>query len=388
MKKIRTKERTMANVAKPPYRADQIGSLIRPDHLLKARKQRDAGRLPNERLREIENEAIREVVKRQEALGLHPITDGEFRRYMFHIDFLDQIGGIEKRPGTFKHAFKGGHSHKDDWKPIVYHVVGKLRHERDITVDDFKFLQSVTERTPKVTIPAPTFVYGRAGLKEINRAAYPDLEEFFADLGRVYQAELAALAKAGCTYVQLDETNLPILCDPKLAAAVRERGDDPEKLASLHIRSINDAISGRPEGLSVAVHFCRGNYRGSWVAEGGYDPIAERVFGTLDVDGYMLEYDDERSGGFEPLRYIPKSKMVVLGLVTTKNPSLESGDTLKRRIDQASKHLPLDQLGISPQCGFSSGAIEGGDVMSPAQQWAKLELVANVAREVWGTTLH
>jgi 5-methyltetrahydropteroyltriglutamate--homocysteine methyltransferase len=378
----------MTSAARPPYRADQIGSLIRPDHLLKARKQRDAGTLPGEQLREIEDECIRDIVKRQEDLGLQAITDGEFRRFMFHLDFLDQIGGIEQRPGTFKHSFKGGHSHDDDWKPIVYHVVGKLRHERDITVGDFEFLRSVTKRTPKITIPAPTFVYGRAGLKDIDKTAYPDLEEFFADLGKVYRAELAALARAGCTYVQLDETNLPILCDPELAAGVRARGDDPDKLADLHIRSINDAVAGRPESLKVSIHFCRGNYRGGWVAEGGYDPIAERVFGTLNVDGFMLEYDDERSGDFKPLRYIPKGKTAVLGLVTTKNPKLESADALKRRIDEAGKHLPLDQLGISPQCGFSSGAVEGGNVMTPAEQWAKLELVVKVARDVWGTTLH
>jgi 5-methyltetrahydropteroyltriglutamate--homocysteine methyltransferase len=378
----------MEQSAKPPYRADQIGSLIRPAHLLKARKERDAGKLPSDELRRIEDQCIREIVKRQEEIGLYAITDGEFRRFMFHLDFLDQIGGIEKRPGEFKHAFKGGHAHEDGWKPIVYHVVGKLGRKRDITVDDYKFLRGVTDRTPKITIPAPTFVYGRAGLKQISKTAYPDVEEFFSDLGKVYRAEFAALAKAGCTYVQLDETNLPILCDPNLAAGVRERGDDPEKLAALHIRSINDAVAGRPKSLNVTVHFCRGNYRGSWVAEGGYDPIAERVFGTLDVDGYMLEYDDARSGDFKPLRYIPKGKTVVLGLVTTKNAKLENPAELKRRIDEASKYLPLDQLGLSPQCGFSSGAVEGGDVMTPAEQWAKLELTVKVAKDVWGTAQH
>jgi 5-methyltetrahydropteroyltriglutamate--homocysteine methyltransferase len=374
--------------ARPPFRADQIGSLIRPDHLLRARAERDAGKLPGDALHRIEDDCIRDIVKRQEAIGLHAITDGEFRRFMFHIDFLEQIGGVEKRPGEFKHKFKGGHSHEDDFRPMVFHVVGKLRHARNITIDDYKFLAGATSRTPKVTIPAPTFIYGRAGLKQINKTAYPDLEEFFQDLGQVYRDELAALAKAGCRYVQLDETNLPILCDPELAAAVKERGDDPEKLAALHIRTINDAVAGRPPGLAVTIHFCRGNYRGAWVAEGGYDPIAERVFGTLDVDGFMLEYDDARSGDFKPLRYIPRGKAAVLGLVTTKRATLEESDALKRRIDEAGKYLPLAQLGLSPQCGFSSGAVEGGNVMTPAEQWAKLELVANVARDVWGSTLH
>jgi len=378
----------MESAVKPPYRADQIGSLIRPDRLLRARSERDAGRLANDDLRRVEDESIREAVKRQEETGLHAITDGEFRRFMFHIDFLEQVGGIEKRFGTFKHKFKGGHSHDDDFKPMVFHVAGKLQHERDITVDDFKFLRSVTSRTPKITIPAPTFVYGRAGLDQIDKKAYPDLEEFFVDLGKVYQAELAALAKAGCTYVQLDETNLPILCDPELAAAVRERGDDPEKLAALHVRTINDAVAGRAKSLAVVIHFCRGNYRGGWVAEGGYDPIAERVFGTLDVDGYMLEYDDERSGGFEPLRFIPKDKSAVLGLVTSKRGALESVDSIKKRLDEAAKFMPLDRLGVSPQCGFSSGAVEGGNVMTQEEQWAKLRLVAKIADEVWGSTVH
>ena len=377
----------MDKTAKPPYRADQIGSLIRPEHLLEARKDHADGRMPDAQLRRVEDECIRDIVKRQEDLGLHAITDGEFRRHMFHTDFLAQIGGIESRPGEFKHRFKGGNQpDDDDFVPMVFHVAGKLRHDRDITVDDFKFLKSATRRTPKITIPAPTFVYGRARLDQITKTAYTDLEEFFEDLGRVYRAELAALGRAGCTYVQLDETNLPILCDAELAAAVKERGDDPAKLAELHIRALNDAVADRPRDLAVVVHFCRGNYRGGWVAEGGYDPIAERVFGTLDVDGFMLEYDDQRSGDFKPLRYIPKGKTAVLGLVTTKRPALESADAIKKRIDEASRYLPLDQLGLSPQCGFSSGAVEGGNSMTPDQQWAKLRLVASVARDVWGTT--
>ncbi|MSQ18402.1 MAG: 5-methyltetrahydropteroyltriglutamate--homocysteine S-methyltransferase [Betaproteobacteria bacterium] len=374
----------MKAAARPPFRADQVGSLIRPERLLRARDAHASGSLSIAALRTVEDECIREVVRLQEEIGLNAVTDGEFRRFMFHIDVLEKLGGIEKRFGEFKHRFKGGQSGDDEFRPMVFHIVDRLRHLRDITVDDYTFLGASTTRTGKVTLPAPTFVYGRAGLNAISPAIYPDRELFFHDLAAVYHAELAALARAGCRYVQLDETNLPILCDPELAAAVRLRGDDPAELARLHIRTINEAIADRPADLTVVVHFCRGNYRGGWVAEGGYEPVAERVFSTLNVDGFMLEYDDARSGDFKPLRFIPRGKSAILGLVSSKHTDLEDADSLKRRLDEAAKFLPLDQLGISPQCGFSSGV--GSNVMTMDEQWAKLRLVTRVAREVWGTT--
>jgi 5-methyltetrahydropteroyltriglutamate--homocysteine methyltransferase len=365
---------------RPPFRADHVGSFLRPPSLLQARSQFRDGTISKEQLRWMEDRAIREVVLFQEDLGLHGITDGEFRRTFFHIDFLEQLQGVETRGGiavSFRSA-----SGNIDFAPPVLHVTGKLAHRRAIQLEDFRFLQAVTKATPKVTIPSPTMLHFRGGRAAISREAYPDLEEFYADVAACYRAELHALGAAGCTYVQLDDTNLAYLCDPKMREGARSRGDDPDELPRRYARLINAAIADRPAGMTVCTHLCRGNFKSAWVAEGGYDPVAEVLFNELEVDGYFLEYDDERSGGFAPLKFVPKGKTVVLGLVSTKIGALESKDELKRRIDEAARYVPLEQLCLSPQCGFSS-TVDGNAIAVQAQA-AKLKLVVDTAREVWG----
>jgi 5-methyltetrahydropteroyltriglutamate--homocysteine methyltransferase len=364
----------------PPFRADHVGSFLRPRYLLEAREQHRAGAITKEQLRWMEDRAIREIVRFQEELGLKSITDGEFRRTFFHIDFLEQLAGVETKGGiavSFRSA--GG---KIDFAPPVLHVTEQVRHRRPIQVEDFKFLRALTHATPKVTIPSPTMLHFRGGRAAISQAAYPDLEQFYADVAAAYRAELKALSAAGCTYVQLDDTNLAYLCDPKMREGARSRGDDPDQLPRRYARLINDAIADRPAGMVVCTHLCRGNFKSAWVAEGGYDPVAEVLFNELNVDGYFLEYDDERSGGFAPLRFVPKDKMVVLGLVSTKVDAVESKDELKRRIDEAAQYVPLEQLCLSPQCGFSSTV--DGNAIDQQTQAAKLRLVIDTAREVWG----
>jgi 5-methyltetrahydropteroyltriglutamate--homocysteine methyltransferase len=365
---------------RPPFRADHVGSFLRPRYLLEAREQFRSGSITRAQLRWMEDRAIREVVRFQEQLGLQSITDGEFRRTFFHIDFLEQLEGVETRGGIAV-SFRSANG-KIDFAPPVLHVTGKLAHRRPIQVEDFKFLQSLTQRTPKVTLPSPTMLHFRGGRGAISKAAYPDLEAFYADVADCYRAELQALGAAGCTYVQLDDTNLAYLCDPKMREGARTRGDDPDELPRRYARLINDAIAGRPAGMTVCTHLCRGNFKSAWVAEGGYDPVAEVLFNELQVDGYFLEYDDARSGGFAPLKFVPKGKTVVLGLVSTKVDALESKDELKRRIDQAAQYVPLDQLCLSPQCGFSSTV--DGNAITEQTQAAKLKLVIETAQEVWG----
>jgi 5-methyltetrahydropteroyltriglutamate--homocysteine methyltransferase len=308
------------------------------------------------------------------------VTDGEFRRTYFHIDFLEQLEGVETRGGLTAHF----HSAKGevDFAPPVLHVTGKVRHAHPIQVKDFAFLKVATKRVPKVTIPSPTMLHFRGGRGAISREAYPDMEEFFDDVAAAYRAEIAALGEAGCTYLQLDDTNLAYLCDAKMREGARARGDDPDELPRRYARLINSAIAERPAGMRICTHLCRGNFRSAWVAEGGYEPVAEVLFNELDVDGYFLEYDDERSGDFKPLRFLPKGKTMVLGLVTTKIGELESKDAIKRRIDEATRYAPLYQLCLSPQCGFSS-TVHGNEIARESQA-SKLRLIVEIAREVWG----
>ena len=316
----------------------------------------------------------------QEAAGLEGITDGEFRRTYFHIDFLEQLAGIETKGGISVqfHSAAGN----VDFAPPVMRVTGKVRHVKPIQVDDFKFLQSITKHTPKVTIPSPTMLHFRGGREAISREAYPDMEGFFADVATAYRAEVRSLADAGCRYLQLDDTNLAYLCDEKMREGARKRGDDPNELPRRYARLINAAIAERPADMAVCVHLCRGNFKSAWVAEGGYEPVAEVLFNELAVDGYFLEYDDARSGDFAPLRFVPKGKTVVLGLVTTKLGTLETKDALKHKIDEAARQIPLDQLCLSPQCGFSS-TVHGNAIALEAQA-AKMRLVVETARDVWG----
>jgi 5-methyltetrahydropteroyltriglutamate--homocysteine methyltransferase len=364
----------------PPYRADHVGSFLRPVELLEARERAQKGDITRSQLREVEDAAIRDIVRFQEDLGLEGITDGEFRRTYFHIDFLEQLSGVETKGGISMsfHSAAGN----VDFAPPVMRVTAPVRHVKPIQVDDFKFLRSVTKRTPKVTIPSPTMLHFRGGREAISREAYPDLEQFFADVATAYRAEIRALAAAGCTYLQLDDTNLAYLCDAKMREGAKARGDDPNELPRRYARLINAAIADRPPGMTFCVHLCRGNFKSAWVAEGGYEPVAEVLFNELEVDGYFLEYDDARSGDFSPLRFVPPGKTVVLGLVTTKLGELESKDDLKRKIDQAAKLLPLDQLCLSPQCGFSS-TVHGNEIAREAQA-AKLRLIIETAEEVWG----
>ncbi|RHW19234.1 5-methyltetrahydropteroyltriglutamate--homocysteine S-methyltransferase [Sphingomonas gilva] len=365
----------------PPFRADHVGSFLRPKALIDARAAFKADKIDAAALRVAEDEAIRGVVKFQEELGLRGITDGEFRRTYFHTDFLLQLDGVEEAGGTAVHFHQHG-GKELEYAPPIMKITGKVAHVHDIQRRDYEFLANATRATPKVTIPSPTMLHFRGGREAIDVAAYPDLDAFYADLSAAYRAEIASLAEAGCRYLQLDDTNLAYLCDATQRENARKRGMDPDALPRLYARIINDAIRDRPAQMTVCVHLCRGNFRSSWAAEGGYEPVAEVLFNELAVDGYFLEYDDPRSGDFAPLRHVPKGKRVVLGLVTTKLGALEEADDVKRRIDQAARHMPLEQMALSPQCGFSS-TVHGNDI-AIEQQAAKLRLVIDVARDVWG----
>jgi 5-methyltetrahydropteroyltriglutamate--homocysteine methyltransferase len=371
----------MSRRSTPPFRADHVGSFLRPAALLDARERFRAGGLAREALRAAEDSAITDIVRFQEDLGLDSITDGEFRRTYFHVDFLEQLAGVEAK-GGIQVSFRSSTGNVD-FSPPVMQVTGKVRHVRPIQAEDFRFLRSRTTRTPKVTIPSPTMLHFRGGRDAISRDAYPDLEVFYADVAAAYRAELQSLGQAGCRYVQLDDTNLAYLCDEKMREGARRRGDDPDELPRRYARLINAAIAGRPQGMVVCVHLCRGNFKSAWAAEGGYEPVAQALFEELDVDGYFLEYDDARSGDFAPLRFLPKHKVVVLGLVTTKLSQLESADDIARRIEQAARYAPLEQLCLSPQCGFSS-TVHGNQIAREAQA-AKLRLVVETAHRVWGS---
>ncbi len=371
----------MAKRTIPPFRADHVGSFLRPQELLEARDKCQRGAISRAELRQAEDRAIRDIVRFQEDLDLQGVTDGEYRRTYFHIDFLEQLEGVEMRGGIVS-RFHTAAGAQVEMAPPVLHVTGKLRHAKAIQLADFNFLKSVTSRTPKVTIPSPTMLHFRGGRGAIDKEAYPDMEAFYADIAACYRDELKSLGEAGCTYVQLDDTNLAYLCDPMLREGARQRGDDPNELPRRYAKLINASIKDRPAGMTVCVHLCRGNFKSAWVAEGGYEPVAEALFRELAVDGYFLEYDDARSGDFSPLRFVPKGKIVVLGLVSTKVGELETKDQLKRRIDEATRYVPLEQLALSPQCGFSSTV--HGNVIARESQAAKLKLVVETAREVWG----
>jgi len=366
----------------PPFRADQVGSLIRPDALTEARRQAEAKQISIDDLHRIQHEAIRDVVRLQEDIGFKSITDGEFNRGSWQRDFLLKLENVALVPSKMSVRFHTTEGVRDHAPPTL-EVKGKLARRGGIFVDDFKFLKSVTRQTPKVTIPSPTVLHFRGGRKTIDEKAYPDMNGFFADLARVYREEIADLAAAGCRYLQIDEVNLAYLCDPHLREAVAGFGEDPDELPKTYAKLINDAIADRPKDMVVGLHLCRGNFAGAWVAEGGYEPVAELLFNEINVDAYFLEYDSPRAGGFEPLRFLPKGKTVVLGLITTKSPILEKKDELKRRIDEAAKVVPLEQLALSPQCGFSSGV--GGQAMRFEDEVKKLNLTVETAREVWGT---
>ena len=365
-----------------PARYDHVGSFLRPKYLLEAREQKAQGQITPEQLRQVEDRAITEIVKFQEDVGLKSITDGEFRRTYFHIDFLEQIGGVKTdipvtviRPdGTQELA------------PPVMRVIDKVRHVKDIQLADFQYLKSQVSagNTPKVTIPSPTMLHFRGGRAGISKEHYPELDpQFYQDVANAYGDELRSLAAVGCTYVQMDDTNLAYLCDEKMREAARQRGDDPNELPHRYAKFINLVVAQKPPGMLLAMHLCRGNFKSTHAASGNYEPVAEALLKEMNLDAYFMEYDDARSGDFKPLRYLPKGKTVVLGLVTTKFGSLEDKDDLKRRIDAAARYAPLEQLALSPQCGFSS-TVHGNDIAVEAQR-AKLRLVVETAQEVWGT---
>jgi len=366
----------------PPFRADHVGSLLRPANLLAARDDFAAGRIDATELRAVEDAAIEQAVRMQADLGLQSATDGEFRRASWHMDFIYQLGGISKAPGNLAVKFRNA-AGTIEFTPAALHVGSRIRLDHAIFDADFGYLKSVvTQATGKLTIPSPNMVHYRGGPASIDHDVYPDMEQFWSDLSAAYAEEVHRLAALGCTYLQLDDTSLAYLNDPAQRAEIAERGEDAEHLHLRYIRQVNDAISGRPPSLAVTTHLCRGNFRSSWAAEGGYDFVAEALFSELAVDGFFLEYDDQRSGGFEPLRFVPRGKMVVLGLVTTKRGELESADELKRRVDEAARFVPLDQLCLSPQCGFSS-TVEG-NVLTQDEQKAKLQLVVQTAHDIWG----
>ena len=367
----------------PPFRADHVGSLLRPPELLVAREQHAAGRIDDAELRAAEDEAIRDVIKLQREVGLRSATDGEFRRASWHMDFIYSLDGVTKAPGDLKVQF---HNEQGDieFTPAAMRVDGKLGVSETIFGDAFQFLKSLVsaDQTPKLTIPSPSMVHYRGGRASIDESLYQDMDSFWSDLVAAYREEVRRLGELGCTYLQFDDTSLAYLNDPKQREYVREIGGDAEHQHEAYIRHINEALADRPAGMSVTTHMCRGNFRSSWVAEGGYDFVAEALFNELQVDGFFMEWDDSRSGGFEPLRFLPKGKVVVLGLVTTKRGELEDRDLLTRRIEEATRYADVDQLCLSPQCGFSS-TVEG-NLLTREQQADKLRLVVEVAKEVWG----
>ncbi|MGY1712053.1 5-methyltetrahydropteroyltriglutamate--homocysteine S-methyltransferase [Geodermatophilus sp. SYSU D00758] len=376
----------MSDVSGPPFRADHVGSLLRPAELLDARARAAAGEIGAEELRAVEDAAIADAVRLQRDVGLHTATDGEFRRATWHMDFIYAIDGITKVEGEGRPVHFHNANGDIDWVPAGLHVDGPLSIDEGNPIfgDHFRYLQSqVGEgQTAKLTIPSPSMVHYRGGAAAIDPAVYPDEDAFWDALSAAYRQEVRGLAALGCTYLQLDDTSLAYLNDPAQRAELAQQGRDAEHQHERYIRQINAALADRPEGLTVTTHMCRGNFRSSWAAEGGYDFVAEALFGGLQVDGFFLEYDDARSGGFEPLRFVPPGKRVVLGLVTSKRPELEDKDVLKRRIDEAARYVPLEQLCLSPQCGFSS-TVEG-NALTREDQIAKLALVVEVAREVWG----
>jgi len=372
------KEKPKMNRTKPPFRADHVGSLLRPASIHEARAKRAKGEITPQALKDIEDREIERVIKKQEDVGLQSVTDGEFRRSWWHLDFLWGLDGAEK------HVMDTG---------VNFAVVTTRNEGVQVTgplgmakphamVEHFKFVAEHTRRTPKITIPAPSAIYGRPMMTPINKQVYPEMDRFFADLGQAYKKAVRGFADAGCRYLQLDEVFIAMLCDPKYRDQMVKRGDDPEKLAPLYADLINTAMLDIPSDMTITMHLCRGNYKSTFMGAGSYEAEAEVLFHRTNVHGYFLEYDSERAGGFQPLRLVPKGKIVVLGLVTTKIGKLEAKDTIKRRIDEAAKFVPLEQLALSPQCGFAS--TEEGNALTEDEQWAKLRMIVEVAEEVWG----
>ena len=363
---------------KPPFRADHVGSLLRPAALKEARGKRERGEITAQELKTIEDREIETVIRKQEAAGLRSVTDGEFRRAFWNYDFLGEIDGVEAYLGERKIKFQGPQP-----KPMMLRVIGKLGGYRaHPMIDHFKFVAAHAKAMPKMTIPSPSSLHFRYGRDAVPVDIYPDMDDFYRDLGEAYRKAVRAFSDAGCRYLQLDEVNFTYLCDPKLRAFVANRGEDPETLPHVYARMINAALSDVAPDVTRAMHLCRGNFQSTFVASGGYEPVAEILFNEINIDAYFMEYDSDRAGGFAPLRFVPKGKMVVLGLVTSKSGTLESKDELKRRIDQAARFIDLDQLCLSPQCGFAS--TEEGNILAEDEQWAKLRRIAEVAEEVWG----
>ena len=367
----------MSQRTKPPFRADHVGSLLRPAALKKAREQRAKGEIDAAELKAIEDREIERVIKIQEEVGLQSITDGEFRRSWWHLDFLWGLDGVEKHVMDSGVAFAAVTTRNEGVK-----VTGKIGFSGHPMLEHFKFVAAHTKRTPKITIPAPSAIYGRPMRLPIDQKIYPKLDAFFDDLGQAYKKAVRAFADQGCRYLQLDEVFIAMLCDPKYRQQMKDRGDDPVRLGELYGDLINTAMSDIPPDMTITMHLCRGNYKSTFMGTGGYEAEQDILFNRIKVHGYFMEYDSDRAGGFEPLRLVPKDRHVVLGLVTTKTGRLESKDDLKRRIDEAAKYISLDQLCLSPQCGFAS--TEEGNTLAEDEQWAKLRMIVEVAKEVWG----
>ena len=369
----------MAERRNPPFRAEHVGSFQRPAELAQAARDFRSGAIDNAEFVAVQDRSIKDVVAFQEGLGLGAVTDGEFRRRGWSAGFIDAVDGFGLRDGTLGFRDESG----EIGIAKSPYAKQRIRRARPIVADDFRFLKDLAGATPKVTIPSPPVMHFFLGPRAVDEEIYPDIEDFFADLAAIYRDEISELADAGCTYLQFDETAVPCNCDDKFRADVSARGEDPDQLTARYAALINEALSSRPDDMTIAMHFCRGNLKGAWMAEGGYEPIAEVFFNEIDVDAFFLEYDTPRAGDFEPLRFVPAGKNVILGLVSTKTPELEKPDDLKRRIDEAAVHVPIDQLGLSPQCGFAS-APGGGQVITHDDERRKLELIIKVADEVWG----
>lgn len=362
----------------PPFRADHVGSFLRPAPLKEARAQRETGEIDAAALKAVEDREIEKIIRRQEDIGLKAVTDGEFRRAFWNYDFLGALDGVEAYLGERKIKFQGVNP-----KPMMLRVTGRLgTFSGHPMLEHFTFVRDHARVMPKMTIPSPSSLHFRYGRDAVPESIYPDMDDFYRDLGQTYRQAIRAFADAGCRYLQLDEVNFTYLCDPKLREQVANRGDDPQQLPAIYAGMINAAISDIPPDMTITMHLCRGNFRSTFVASGGYEPVAEILFNSIGVHGYFMEYDTERAGGFEPLRFVPKNKTVVLGLVTTKSGRLESRDEIRRRIDEAARYIDLDQLCLSPQCGFAS--TEEGNVLAEEEQWAKLKMIVEVAEEVWG----